>query len=121
SHSVRLRQEAMATGGPIAAGANRNAKNLARLGEVLSGFGYRKEAVAAFADAAALEKDDFNLLLRCADLSHQDGRHDDALAQLDGAAKLVGNAEESESVLQQQIKVYQATETLTARTEALQK
>ncbi len=120
-HGLKRPEDALATWRPIAEGANRNAKNLARLGEVFSGFGYRKEAVAAFADAVALEKDDFNLRLRYAELLHLDGRNDDALAQIDAAAKLAGNAEESESVLQAQIKVYQATDTLTARTAALQK
>ncbi len=120
-HTLKRKEDALATWRPIAEGANRNAKNLARLGEVLSGFGYRKEAVAAFADAVGLEKDDFNLRLRYAELLHLDERHDDALAQLDAAAKLIGNAEEAEGVLLAQIKIYQATDTLTSRTEKLQK
>jgi tetratricopeptide (TPR) repeat protein len=120
-HSLKRSKEALAAWRPIAEGANRNAKNLARLGEVFSGFGYRKEAVAAFADAVELDKDDFNLRLRYADLLHLDERNDDALAQIDAAAKLVSNAEEAEGVLQAQIKVYQATDTLAARTADLQK
>ncbi|MCI0457302.1 MAG: tetratricopeptide repeat protein, partial [Gemmataceae bacterium] len=120
-HSLKRSEEALATWRPIAAGANRTAKNLARLAEVLAGFGYRKEALTALADALALEKDDFNLLVKYADLLHQDERHDDALAQLDVAAKLASNAEEAETVLVQQIKIYQATETLESRITGLQK
>src|SRR5262249_20253571 len=45
-HSLKRSEEALATWRPIAEGANRNAKNLTRLAEVLSGFGYKKEALA---------------------------------------------------------------------------
>jgi tetratricopeptide (TPR) repeat protein len=120
-HSLKRSADALAAWRPIAEGSNRNAKNLARLGEVFNGFGYRKEAVAAFADAVGLEKDDFNLRLRYAELLHLNERNDDALAQIDAAAKLAGNAEEAEAILQAQLKIYQATDTLTARTAALQK
>ncbi|HZV06513.1 MAG TPA: tetratricopeptide repeat protein, partial [Gemmataceae bacterium] len=120
-HSLKRPAEALTAWRPMAEGSNRNAKNLARLGEVLNGFGYRKEAVAAFVDAVGLDKDDFNLRLRYAELLHLDERNDDALAQIDAAAKLASNAEEAESVLQAQLKVYQATDTLTTRTVELQK
>jgi tetratricopeptide (TPR) repeat protein len=120
-HSLKRSPEALAAWRPIAEGANRNAKNLARLGEVFNGFGYRKEAIAAFADAVGLEKDDFNLRLRYAELLHLDERNDDALGQIDAAEKLADNADEVESALQARIKVYQATDTLTAHTTELQK
>src|SRR5262249_26420005 len=102
-------------------GETRGAKQRARLGEVFAGFGYRPEALAAFADALALDKDDITLRLKYADLLGQDGQHDAALAQLDVAAKQAGNADEAEAVLLAQIKGYQATETLLTRAEALQK
>jgi tetratricopeptide (TPR) repeat protein len=119
-HSLKRKDEALAAWRPIAEGANRNAKNLQRLGEVLAGFGYRKEALAALADALSLEKDDFNLIVRYADLLHQDEKHEEALAQLESAIKLASNAEEVESVLQAQIKIFTATDTLTQRTDELQ-
>ncbi|HEY7326940.1 MAG TPA: tetratricopeptide repeat protein, partial [Gemmataceae bacterium] len=120
-HTLKRSQEALATWRPIAEGDNRNAKNLARLGEVFNGFGYRKEAIASFADAVNLEKDDFNLRLRYAELLHLDERNDDALAQIDSAEKLASNADEAESVLQARIKIYQAADTLTTHTAELQK
>ncbi|HEY1377965.1 MAG TPA: DUF1583 domain-containing protein, partial [Gemmataceae bacterium] len=120
-HSLKRPAEALAAWRPIAAGPNRTAKNLARLAEVFAGFGYKTEAIAALADALSLEKDDFNLVLRHAELLHDDGQPDAALARLDAAAKLASNAEEAESVLVAQVKIYQATDTLAARTEALQK
>src|SRR5262249_46477044 len=120
-HVLKRPEEALATWRPIAAGENRNAKNLARLAEVLSGFGYRKEAIEVLADALSLEKDDFNLLIKHADLLHLDGRNDDALKQLQAASKLISNAEEAESILQAKIKIYQATDTLEARIEELKK
>jgi tetratricopeptide (TPR) repeat protein len=118
-HSLKRRDDALAAWKPMASRKNRTAKNLSRLGEVLAGFGYRKEALAAFADAVSLEKDDFNLLLRYADLLHQADRHDDALAQLDAAGKLASTTDEREQVLEQQIKVYQDTESLVQRADAL--
>ncbi|HTU17039.1 MAG TPA: DUF1583 domain-containing protein [Gemmataceae bacterium] len=121
SHSLKRSEEALAAWRPIAAGTNRNAKNLARLGEVFSGFGYRKEAATAFSDAVKLDPEDFNLRLRYAELLHLDERNDDALAQIDAAEKLVDNAEDAEAVLQARIKVYQATDTLAARTAELRK
>ncbi|MCI0457665.1 MAG: tetratricopeptide repeat protein, partial [Gemmataceae bacterium] len=120
-HSLKRSEEALAAWRPIAEGANRTANNLARLAEVCAGFGYKKEAVAVLADALTLEKDDFNLLLRHAQLLHEQGGHDEALAQLDAAARLSTNAEEAESVLVAQIKVYQATEKLSAKIDELQK
>src|SRR5206468_8370539 len=98
-HSLKRKDEALAAWRPIAEGPNRTAKNLARLGEVLAGFGYRSEALATIADALSLEKDDFNLLVRYADLLHQDEKHEDALGQLESAIKLASNAEELEIVL----------------------
>ncbi len=120
-HSLKRTPEALEAWKPIAAGPNRNAKNLTRLGEVLNGFGYRQESLLAFADALTLDRDDFNLLLRYAELLHQDGKYDETLKQLDAAARLISNAEEAEAVLLAQIKTYQANETLASRTEALQK
>jgi len=38
-----------------------------------------REAIAAMAEAIALEKDDFTMLMTYAELLHQEGRNDDAL------------------------------------------
>ncbi len=120
-HSLKRSEEALATWRPIAEGTNRNAKNLARLAEVFGGFGYRKEAVAALADAVALDKTDFNLYVAYADQLHQNEQHEEALKQLDNAAKLISNAEDAESILLALIKIYQATDSLPARIDELQK
>lgn len=120
-HSMKRSEEALATWRPMAEGPNRTAKNLARLAEVFAGFGYRKEAVAALADAISLEKDDFTLLMTYADLLYQESRHDEALAQLTQATRLISSPEEAEQVLVAQIKVYQATDALGARIDALKR
>ncbi len=120
-HSLKRPDEALATWRPIAAGANRNAKNLARLAEVFAGFGYRKEAIAALADAVALDKTDFNLFVAYADQLHQNEQHDEALKQLDSASKLISNAEDAETILLAQLKIYQATNSLAAHIDELQK
>jgi tetratricopeptide (TPR) repeat protein len=118
-HSLKRPDEALAAWRPIAEGANRNAKNLARLAEVFAGFGYRKEAVAAMADAVALEKNDFNLLTAYADLLHQDGQNGEAMKQLDAATKFVSSPEEAEQILIAQIKVYQAEDKLADKIDEL--
>ncbi len=93
-HSLTRSEEALATWRPIAEGANRTSKNLARLAEVFAGFGYRKEAIGAMADAISLDKDDFGLLMTYAELLHQDGQFDLALAQITAASKRTSNPEE---------------------------
>ena len=120
-HSQGKSAEALATWRPIAEGANRTAKNLVRLAEVMAGFGYRKEAVAAMADAVTLERDDFTTLMTYADLLNQDSQYDASLAQIDAASKLTSNPEEVEQVLAAQIKVYQETEKLDDKIDELQK
>ena len=120
-HSLKRSPEALATWRPIAEGTNRNSKNLSRLAEVFAGFGYRKEAVEAMAEAIALEKDDFTMLMTYAELLHQENRNDDALQQIAIASKLTSNPEEVEQILLSQIKVYQATERLADQIDELQK
>lgn len=120
-HSLKRSDEALATWRPIAEGGNRNAKNLARLAEVFAGFGYRKEAIGAMADAVAIDKDDFSLLMTYAQLLHDDGQHDGALKQIDAASKRTSNPEEVEQILIAQIKVFQATEKLADRIDELAK
>ncbi|HSQ54318.1 MAG TPA: tetratricopeptide repeat protein, partial [Gemmata sp.] len=120
-HSLKRSDEALATWRPIAEGANRNSKNLARLAEVFSGFGYRKEAITAMAEAIALEKDDFGMLMSYAELLHQDGQNDQALEQIELAGKRTSNPEEVEQVLLAEIKVYQATEKLADKIDELEK
>ncbi len=120
-HSLKRSEEAHAAWRQIALGKNRTSKNLARLSEVFSGFGYLKEAVVAAQEAVELDKDDFALLVKYADLLAQAEKFDDALKQLQSAEKLAANAEEAEQVLQQQIKCFQAKDTLNAEVETLQK
>src|SRR5262249_45637555 len=111
-HSLKRSDEALATWRAIAEGKNKNAKNLGRLAEVLAGFGYLKEGAAVLPEGCALEKDDYNLQLKYADLLFQVERFDDALQQLAAAERLAGNAEEAEAALQLRIKTYQATDKL---------
>ena len=59
-HNLKRPDEAKAAWAKIALGATRNARNLARLAEVLAGFGYVKEAVPALDEAVRLEADNFD-------------------------------------------------------------
>ena len=119
-HSLKHPEEALATWRPIAEGANRTSKNLARLAEVFAGFGYRKEAAAAMADAISLEKDDFGMIATYAELLHLEGNNEEALKQLGNAAKLSSNEEETEQILLAQIKIFQATESVSKHIDELQ-
>src|SRR5262249_13186976 len=67
-HTLKRPQEALATWAEIASGKNKNAKNLGRLAEVLSGFNYNKEAVEASAEACKLDTETFDLHLKYAEL-----------------------------------------------------
>ena len=120
-HNLKKPGDALATWRPSAEGENRSGKNLARLAEVFAGFGYRKEAIDAMTQAISLEKDDFNLLTTYADLLHQEGRNEDALAQIDLAAKFTSNPDEVEQILSARIKIYQALDQLADRIDELQK
>jgi tetratricopeptide (TPR) repeat protein len=118
-HTLKRPKEALAAWGQLAAGKNRNAKSLGRLAEVLAGFGYKPEALTAIADACALDKDSFELQIKYADLLQQLERYDDALKQLDVAAKAADDAEQGEEVLDLRIKTFQASGKLADQIEAL--
>lgn len=113
--SLKRSDEALATWREMAAGKQRTADNLARLAEVLSGFGYLSEAVPTMAEACQLKADDFTLQLEHADLLGRAEKYDAALPQLEIASKLASNAEENEAVLAQRIKHLHAADKLTAR------
>jgi tetratricopeptide (TPR) repeat protein len=120
-HGQKRADEALATWREMAAGPRRSAKNLARLSEVLAGFGYLEPALAALADASSLEKDDASLRLRTAELLHQAGRYPDALRELAAAERLASGDDEAEEVLRLEVKTLEATNELTACADTLQK
>ena len=73
------------------------------------------------AEAIKLEGNDFSMRMVMAEFLHADSQHDEALKEIDAAAKLVSNPEETEAILLSQIKIYQATEKLGDQIDALQK
>ena len=73
------------------------------------------------AEAIKLEGNDFSMRMVMAEFLHADSQHDEALKEIDAAAKLVSNPEETEAILLAQIKIYQATEKLGDQIDALQK
>ncbi len=120
-HNLKRPDEAKAAWAKIAEEPNRNAKTLARLSEVLSGFGYLKEALPPLSDAIALEPDSFDLRLKLASLDHRLEKFDDAETQLAAAAKLAEKDEEKDAVLEARVKNDQAANRLAARIETLRK
>ncbi len=97
-HQLKRPQEAQSTWAKIAAGPNRNAKNLARLGEVLAGFGYVKESIAPLTEAVKLDPDTFDLRLKLAGYLHRLERYDDAQSELTAAGKLAEKDEQKDAV-----------------------
>jgi predicted Zn-dependent protease len=120
-HNLKRPDEAKAEWAKIAEGANRNAKTLARLSEVLAGFGYVKEALPPLDEAIALEADSFDLRLKLASLDHRLEKFDDAETQLAAAAKLAEKDEEKAAVLDARVKNDQAANRLAGRIETLRK
>ena len=120
-HNLKRPDEAKAAWARIAEGANHNAKTLARLSEVLSGFGYLKDALPPLAEAIALEPDSFDLRLKLAGLDHRLEKFDDAETQLASAAKLAEKEEEKDAVLEARVKNDQAAGRVAQRIDKLRK
>ena len=120
-HNLKRPDEAKAEWARIADGTNRNSKTLARLSEVLAGFGYVNEALPPLSEAVALEADSFDLRLKLASLNHRLEKYDDAETQLAAAGKLADKDEEKEAVLDARVKNDQAANRLAKRIETLRK
>jgi len=120
-HTLKRPADALATWRATAAGANRNARSLGRLGEVLAGFGYRAEAAEPLTEACRLEPDDFDLRLKLADLRLAMDRPAEALPDLEKAETLAAAEEQSEAVVDRLIRAYQSSGSLAARSEGLRK
>src|SRR4029077_7178669 len=67
-HTLKRSDEALAVWREIVAGKNHKAENLARLAEVLAGFGYLPEGVAYIQEACKLDRDEFKYPLKAAEL-----------------------------------------------------
>ena len=103
-HALKRPDDALAQWMAIAEGKNRNTKNLVRLAEVLSGFGYLKQAIPPLTEAVKAEGDDFTLRLKLAELLHRAERYDEARTQLDTAERLAEKDEERSAGLEAQVK-----------------
>lgn len=120
-HALKRRDEALAVWTKIAAGPNRNPKNLVRLAEVLAGFGFLTEAIPPMTEAVTAEGDDFTLRLKLAEMLHKAERYADATVQIDAAERLAENDEERAAALEAQVKNDAAADKLAARIADLRK
>lgn len=118
-HLLKQPEKAMTTWRAIATGKQRTAANVARLAEVLAGFGYLDDATTEIAAACQLDPKDFGLFLKAGTLHLKAEKYDEALSFLAGAEKLAASNDEAEAVLAEEIKVLQANGTLEARAETL--
>ncbi len=119
-HTLKRSDEALAVWRGITAGKKRTPENLARLAEVLAGFGYLDEAVENILAACQLDDDEFKYPLKAADLLSRAEKYEEALRQLDTAEKLAGSPEDGETVLQQRIRNLQLADTLEKEIATLQ-
>ena len=120
-HSLKRSDEALAVWREIVAGKKHTAENLARLAEVLAGFGYLEEGVGHILEACRIDNDEFKYPLKAAEMLSRSEKYDDALKQLDAADKLADSPENAEMVLQQRIRNLQLADKLEAQVAALQK
>src|SRR5262249_3198039 len=120
-HNLKRPDEARAAWAKIIEPPNRNSKTLARLSEVLAGFGYLKDALPSLTEAVALEPDSFDLRLKLASLDHRLEKYDDAETQLASAIKLAEKDEEKDAVLEARVKNDLAANRLAGRIETLRK
>jgi tetratricopeptide (TPR) repeat protein len=118
-HTLKRNDEAKAVWNAMAAGKNRNAKSLTRLGEVLGGFGYKTEAIEAIAEARKLDPDSFDLRVKYAELLVEAQRFQEADAELSGTEKLADNDDQRETLLGRRIACDQAANRLGAIIETL--
>ncbi len=115
-HQLKRPADALAT---WTAAPAKSAAEKGRLGEVLAGFGYRKEALDPFVRAVKLAPDDFDLRVKLADLLVALDRPRDALAELAVATRLADAPERAEAALAREIAAYQAAKILGERVAAL--
>ncbi|HEY4258994.1 MAG TPA: hypothetical protein VGM98_02490, partial [Schlesneria sp.] len=118
-HTLQRKEEALAEWRKIASGDLKTPANVARLAEVLSGFGYLAEAVETNAEACKLDPKDFLLQVKQVDLLSKAEKHEDALAQLAVVKRLVANEEESEAWLSRELHELQSADKLGGRIEAV--
>jgi len=118
-HTLKRPAEALAAWRGIAPGPGRTASALARLGEVVAGFGYKAEAAEAVTEAARLDPGSLPTRLRLAALLVDLRRFDEADAQLVAAEPLAGDEGRREEVLAARIAADEAAGRLPARIEAL--
>ncbi|MBI3862541.1 MAG: tetratricopeptide repeat protein, partial [Planctomycetia bacterium] len=120
-HTLKRKDEALAVWREMASGKKRTSENLARLAEVLSGFGYLEEGITHILEACQLADDEFKYPLKAAELLSRAEKYDEALKQLDQAEKLSDSPENVETVLAQRIRNLQLGDRLEAQIDLLQK
>jgi tetratricopeptide (TPR) repeat protein len=117
------REQAAAVFAGMAEGPRRGIDTLMRLAEVLNGFEFDEQALAASREAVAAGPESFQARMQLVKLLTHQSELDEALTQLDDAAKLAPNAYFAESVVDQRISLLNRAgrleETLTARASAL--
>ncbi|QDT16223.1 hypothetical protein [Alienimonas californiensis] len=130
-HVLGESEAAVAVWTELAAGENRGVKTLARLSEVLGGFGYDERAASAAAEADALDVKEagtadptagaleFADRMRFAELFSRAGRADAAEGQIAKAEALAVTLEERRAALNAAIDADQAADRLEDRIEEL--
>ena len=120
-HQLKRPEQALAAWSQIAAPPRNSARNLARLAEVLAGFGYVKEAAEPMTKAVELEGDSFDYRLKLAEILHRLERYDLADRELVAARKLATKDEEKAAALDARVTNDQSANRVPQRIEELRK
>ena len=113
-HQLGRKDQAIAIWNEIASGARRTRDNLVRLSEVYSAFQYPDKALGAIEQACQMQPN-FAHRARYAQLLKDANQFDAALVQLDFAESLADDAVARETVIDERIKLFRASGTLSDR------
>jgi tetratricopeptide (TPR) repeat protein len=118
-HRAERPEEAVAAWSKMASGDSPRPDLLARLSEVLHGFGYTEESLAPALAAVEAEPTIFRYRLAYADMLLEGDQKEDALTQFNELANYAETKEEVETVLTRRISALNALERLEAEIELL--
>lgn len=118
-HAVGRGDDALAAWRSMAEGDRRSTENLKRLSELLSRYGYVREAAEAAGRACELAPRDFETSLEYASRLADDRRYDEALARLDATDALALDDRQRDRALDRRIAVLLAAGRLAAEIDRL--
>lgn len=112
-------EQAVAAFKQIAEDDRRTAENLAQLGGILNGLGYKKDALEALREATELKPNNFALRLRLVESLVTNREFEGACKQLLAARTLIESEDDFENCVRCEIRIYQNARDLDAASRSL--